>query len=64
MHFKILFSLDVDWVSESKNNVILFQRTYAFCLHDTDRDSYRNRVDLKTLPKVEHFKNDMGSSVV
>ena len=41
-----------------------FRCGYAFCLHDTDRDRCRNRVDLKTLPKVERFQNDTVSSDV
>ena len=32
--------------------------------HDTDRDCWRNRVDLKTLPKVKSFQNDTVSPVV
>ena len=41
-----------------------FRCGYAFCLHDTDRDRCRNRVDLKTLPKVERFQNDTDLSDV
>ena len=41
-----------------------FRCGYAFCLHDTDRDHCRDRVDLKTLPKVERFQNDTVLSVV
>ena len=41
-----------------------FSMQYAFCLHHTDRHRCRNRVDLKKLPKVEHFQNDTASSVV
>ena len=32
--------------------------------HDTDRDRWRNRVDLKTLPKGKSFQNDTVSPVV
>ena len=41
-----------------------FRCGYAFCLHDTDRERCRNRVYLKTLPKVGHFQNDTVSYVV
>ena len=41
-----------------------FRCSYAFCLHDTDRDRCRNRVDLKTLSIVERFQNDTDSSDV
>ena len=32
--------------------------------HDAGRDRHRNRVDLKTLTKVERFQNGTVSSVV
>ena len=41
-----------------------FRYGYTFCLHDTDRDCYRNCVDLKPVPRVERFQNDAVSSVV
>ena len=37
---------------------------YSFCLHYTDWDCYWNRVDLKTLPKVEIFQKVKVSSVM
>ena len=40
------------------------QRLHERGLHDTDRNCYRNRVDWKSLPKVERFENDVVSSVV